>query len=77
MVLTGEFYHAPDAFAMGLLSEVVDDGQALSRALELANTIAAYAAPCGTRHQGGYAARSRRAVRDGACFGTQSLCYVI
>jgi enoyl-CoA hydratase/carnithine racemase len=40
MVLTGGSVTAPDAFAMGLLSEVVADGQALSRALELAQTIA-------------------------------------
>ena len=40
MVLTGESVSAPDAFAMGLLSEIVEDGQALPRALELAKTIA-------------------------------------
>jgi enoyl-CoA hydratase/carnithine racemase len=41
MVLTGEPVSAPDALAMGLVSEVVDDGQALTRALELAHTILA------------------------------------
>ena len=41
MVLTGEPVAAPDALAMGLLSEMVEDGRALSRALELAKTIAA------------------------------------
>ena len=40
MVLTGESVSAPDALAMGLLSEIVEDGQALPRALELAKTIA-------------------------------------
>lgn len=40
MVLTGEPVSAPDALAMGLVSEVVDDGQALPRALELAHTVA-------------------------------------
>ena len=41
MVLTGEPVAARDALAMGLLSEMVEDGRALSRALELAKTIAA------------------------------------
>ena len=41
MVLTGEPVAAPDALAMGLLSEMVEDGRGLSRALELAKTIAA------------------------------------
>jgi enoyl-CoA hydratase len=40
MVLTGEPVAAPDALTMGLVSEVVEDGQALPRALELAHTIA-------------------------------------
>jgi enoyl-CoA hydratase len=39
MILTGEPVSAPDALTMGLLSEVVEDGQALPRALELAHTI--------------------------------------
>ena len=37
----GETVKHPDALAMGLLSEMVEDGRALSRALELAKTIAA------------------------------------
>jgi enoyl-CoA hydratase len=40
MVLTGEAITASDALAMGLLSEVVDDGEALSRSLEIAHTVA-------------------------------------
>ncbi|MFL6796143.1 MAG: enoyl-CoA hydratase-related protein [Xanthobacteraceae bacterium] len=40
MILTGEMVSAADALAMGFLSEVVDDGRALSRALELAATVA-------------------------------------
>ena len=40
MILTGEPVAAPEALAMGLLSEMVEDGQALPRALELARTIA-------------------------------------
>ena len=40
MVLTGEAISAPDALAMGLLSEVVDDGKALSRSMEIAHTVA-------------------------------------
>ena len=62
MVLTGEPVAAPDALAMGLLSEMIEDGRALSRALELAKTIAAYAPTSGPGHQGGYASRPRRAV---------------
>ena len=40
IVLTGEPINAADALAMGLLSEVVADGQALARALTIAQTIA-------------------------------------
>ncbi len=40
MVLTGEAVAGPDALAMGLLSEVVEDGEALPLAIELAKTIA-------------------------------------
>lgn len=39
LMLTGEPVSAPDALAVGMLSEMVDDGQALPRALELARTI--------------------------------------
>jgi enoyl-CoA hydratase len=39
MILTGEPVTAPEALAMGLLSEMVDDGQALPRAMELAQTV--------------------------------------
>jgi enoyl-CoA hydratase/carnithine racemase len=41
MLLTGEPVSARDALAMGLVSEVVPDGQVLDRALAIANTIAA------------------------------------
>jgi enoyl-CoA hydratase/carnithine racemase len=41
MILTGEPVSAPEALAMGLLSEMVEDGEALARALELARIIAA------------------------------------
>ncbi len=40
MVLTGEPVSAQEALRMGLVSEVVPDGEVLSRALELARTIA-------------------------------------
>lgn len=40
MMLTGESITAPDAFAAGLLSEVVADGSALARAIELARIVA-------------------------------------
>ena len=39
LVLTGEPISAPEAFAGGLVSEVVEDGKALERALELARTV--------------------------------------
>jgi enoyl-CoA hydratase/carnithine racemase len=39
LMLTGESVGAPDALAMGMLSEVVEDGQTLARSLELASTI--------------------------------------
>jgi enoyl-CoA hydratase len=41
LLLTGEMMPAPQAFTMGLVSEVTPDGQALPRALEVAVTIAA------------------------------------
>lgn len=40
LVLTGEPLSATEAFAAGLLSEIVPDGTALARALALARTIA-------------------------------------
>jgi enoyl-CoA hydratase len=39
LVLTGEAISATEAFAQGLLSEVVADGQALASALELARSV--------------------------------------
>jgi len=41
LVLTGEPISGPEAFAAGLVSEVVEDGMALGRALELARTVCA------------------------------------
>ncbi|WP_099867569.1 enoyl-CoA hydratase-related protein [Pararhizobium haloflavum] len=41
MVLTGEPVTGTEAFAMGLASEVVPDGDVMERALEIARTIAA------------------------------------
>jgi len=40
LILTGEAVIAGDALAMGMLTEVVEDGQALARSLELAGTVA-------------------------------------
>lgn len=42
MILTGEPVTAPQALAMGLVSEVVPHGQALRRAVELARAISAF-----------------------------------
>lgn len=39
MILTGEILQAQEAFAMGLLSEVVPDGKSLGRAIEMGRTI--------------------------------------
>ena len=41
LLLTGERISAKDAYVMGLVSETVADGQALERALELADQISA------------------------------------
>jgi enoyl-CoA hydratase len=41
MVLSGEFLAADDALSAGLIAEVADDEQTLSRTLALAETIAA------------------------------------
>lgn len=41
LVLTGDPIAAPDAYAVGLASEITPDGDALARALDLATTIAA------------------------------------
>lgn len=40
LALTGDFLDAPRAASFGLVNRLVDDGQALSAALELARTIA-------------------------------------
>jgi enoyl-CoA hydratase len=42
LILTGRVVDAAEAHAMGLVTEVVPDGQALSRALELAELIAGF-----------------------------------
>jgi enoyl-CoA hydratase/carnithine racemase len=39
LILTGEFIKAGEAYTMGLLSEVVRDGQSLDRAVAIARTI--------------------------------------
>jgi enoyl-CoA hydratase len=41
LLLTGRHISAAEALAIGLIGHVVDDGQALAKALELANMIAA------------------------------------
>jgi enoyl-CoA hydratase len=40
LILTGEAIGSRDALAMGMLTEVVEDGKALERSLELARTVA-------------------------------------
>ncbi|GAA5106339.1 crotonase/enoyl-CoA hydratase family protein [Nocardia iowensis] len=42
LILTGRVIDAPEASAMGLVTELVDDGAALDRALQLAELIAGF-----------------------------------
>ena len=42
MILTGRMVEAPEALAMGLLTEVVAPGRHLERALEMAEGLAAF-----------------------------------
>jgi enoyl-CoA hydratase/carnithine racemase len=44
LILTGRVVQAPEALAMGLVTEIVDDGREVERALELADAIAAFPA---------------------------------
>jgi enoyl-CoA hydratase len=46
LVLTGRQIGADEAFAMGLVNRVVDDGQALATAIELAQQIASFPWTC-------------------------------
>jgi len=43
LLMTGRMFSAPEAFAMGVISEVAPTGQALPRAIEIAREIAAMA----------------------------------
>ncbi|MGH7805916.1 MAG: enoyl-CoA hydratase-related protein [Candidatus Binatia bacterium] len=58
MLMTGARFDARRAYEMGFVQEVVPQGQALARALELAETIAAYPNFAGIR-------ADRRAVLEG------------
>jgi enoyl-CoA hydratase len=42
MILTGRPVHAEEAHRIGLVNEVVDDGQALTRAVALAQTLCGF-----------------------------------
>lgn len=46
MILTGRAVDAHEAFTMGLANRIVDDGQALNAALELATAIAKFPQQC-------------------------------
>jgi enoyl-CoA hydratase len=46
MILTGRAVHADEALAMGLVTELVEDGDALARAQALARAIAAFPQAC-------------------------------
>jgi len=60
-MLTGEDWHADDAYRMGLVQEVTATGQQLDRAIDFAKRIAA-AAPLGVRAS---LASAHRALREG------------
>lgn len=60
-ILTGDLFDAEEAFRLGLVQEVVDDGAQFDRALELAERIAAQA-PLAVQAA---LANAKRAVRDG------------
>jgi enoyl-CoA hydratase len=48
-LLTGDEFDAAEAYRIGLVQEVVEPGQQLGRAIELATTIATKAAPLGVK----------------------------
>jgi enoyl-CoA hydratase/carnithine racemase len=48
-LLTGDEFDAAEAYRIGLVQEVVEPGQQLVRAIELATTIATKAAPLGVK----------------------------
>jgi enoyl-CoA hydratase/carnithine racemase len=60
-ILTGDLFDAVEAHRMGLVQEVVEDGEQFDRALELAERIAAQA-PLAVQAA---LANAKRAVRDG------------
>ncbi|MGO4594501.1 crotonase/enoyl-CoA hydratase family protein [Leifsonia sp. 2TAF2] len=60
-ILTGDLFDAAEAHRIGLVQEVVEDGEQFSRALELAERIAAQA-PLAVQAA---LANAKRAVRDG------------
>jgi enoyl-CoA hydratase len=61
-LLTGDEFDAAEALRIGLVQEVVEPGSQVERAMELAERIAAQAAPLGVRAT---LASARRAVTEG------------
>lgn len=61
-LLTGDEFGAAEALRIGLVQEVVEPGRQVDRAIELAERIAAQAAPLGVRAT---LASARRAVTEG------------
>ncbi len=45
LILTGRIVDAPEALAMGMLTEIVDDGEHLTRALAIVQALAAFPQP--------------------------------
>lgn len=65
-LLTGEPYDAAEAHRIGLVQEVVDTGQQLDRAIEIAEYICEKAAPLGVRTTLESTHRARRENEDAA-----------
>jgi enoyl-CoA hydratase/carnithine racemase len=61
-LLTGDEFDAAEALRIGLVQEVVEPGDQLGRAIELAERIATWSAPLGVRTT---LAAAQRAIREG------------
>ena len=69
-ILTGEEFDAAEALRLGIVQEVVEPGQQLDRALELAEAIAERSAPLGVRTA---LLSAQRAIREGEAAAQEPL----
>ncbi len=69
-ILTGEEFDAAEALRIGLVQEVVEPGQQLPRALELAEAIAQRCAPLGVRAS---LLSAQRSIREGEAVAQAAL----